>query len=98
MTLPISNIAPITVPALGTLPGVASQPGEFQKVLQGTIGTLESLHSDASNSVQKFLSGQNEELHTTALAIERSEMAFDLGLQVRNKVVSAYQEIMRMAL
>ncbi len=46
--------------------------------------------------MQKFLTGENEELHTTVLAAQKAEIAFDLGLQVRNKVVSAYQEIMRM--
>ena len=98
MSLPISNIVAIPVPSIASLTGAASQPGEFQKVLEGSINTLESLHNDAADSAQKFLSGENEELHTTTLAIQRSELAFDLGLQVRNKVVSAYQEVMRMAL
>jgi flagellar hook-basal body complex protein FliE len=35
-------------------------------------------------------------LHTTVLATQRAELSFDLFLQVRNKVVAAYQEIMRM--
>ena len=46
--------------------------------------------------VQKFLTGENEELHTTILATQKAELAFELGLQVRNKVVDAYQEIMKM--
>jgi len=74
----------------------AGKPGEFQSVLEGTIQKLESVNNDAADAVQKFLAGENEELHTTALAAEKAEITFDLGLQVRNKVVSAYQEIMRM--
>jgi flagellar hook-basal body complex protein FliE len=46
--------------------------------------------------VQQFLTGENEELHTTILATQKAELAFELGLQVRNKVVDAYQEIMKM--
>jgi flagellar hook-basal body complex protein FliE len=46
--------------------------------------------------VQKFLSGDTDELHTTILATQKAELAFQLGLQVRNKVVDAYQEIMKM--
>ena len=57
---------------------------------------MESLNSSAADSVQKFLSGDNEELHTTILATQKAELAFQLGLQVRNKVVDAYQEIMKM--
>jgi len=74
----------------------AGKPGEFQSVLEGTIQKLEASNHDAADAVQKFLTGENEELHTTVLAAQKAEIAFDLGLQVRNKVVSAYQEIMRM--
>jgi flagellar hook-basal body complex protein FliE len=74
----------------------AGKPGEFQSVLEGTIQKLEATNNDAADAVQKFLTGENEELHTTVLAAQKAEIAFDLGLQVRNKVVSAYQEIMRM--
>lgn len=97
MTAPISNVTPITLPQLTPLSG-AGQPGEFQKVLTGTINELETLNNNATDSVQKFLSGENEELHTTILATQKAGLAFDLGLQVRNKVVDAYQEIMKMQL
>lgn len=95
MTAPISSITPITLPQLPASSS-SGQPGEFQKVLTGTINELESLNNNAADSVQKFLSGENEELHTTILATQKASLAFDLGLQVRNKVVDAYQEIMKM--
>jgi flagellar hook-basal body complex protein FliE len=72
------------------------QTGEFQKILTGSIDKLESLNNDASNAVQKFLTGENEELHTAVLATQKASLAFELGLQVRNKVVDAYQEVMKM--
>jgi len=93
---PISNITPITLPQMAAATSSTGQPGEFQKVLTGAIGQLESLNNNAADSVQKFLSGENEELHTTILATQKAELAFQLGLQVRNKVVDAYQEIMKM--
>jgi flagellar hook-basal body complex protein FliE len=65
-------------------------------VLTGTISSLENLNNTAADSVQKFLSGENDELHTTILATQKAELAFELGLQVRNKVVDAYQEVMKM--
>jgi flagellar hook-basal body complex protein FliE len=95
VTFPISNIAPITLPQISPVSS-AGQSGEFQKVLAGTINQLESLNNNAADSVQKFLSGENEELHTTILATQKAELAFELGMQVRNKVVDAYQEIMKM--
>ena len=98
MTPPITNIHPISLPESMAPSGSAGSSGEFGKILESTIGSLESLNNDAGAAVQKFLTGENEDLHTTALATQRAEMAFELGLQVRNKVVSAYQEIMKMQL
>ncbi len=49
----------------------------------------------ATQAVQRFLSGDGQELHSAILAVQRADLTFELGLQVRNKVVSAYQEIMR---
>ncbi|MGP8243223.1 MAG: flagellar hook-basal body complex protein FliE [Bryobacteraceae bacterium] len=96
MTAPISNIAPIALPHAVASTAAAAQSGDFQNVLSSAIGSIESLQNSASDSVQKFLTGQNEELHTTVLATQKAELAFELGLQVRNKVVDAYQEIMKM--
>lgn len=97
--IPISNIAPISSGIAGIASAGASQAkNTFQQVLESTINTVDGLQKNAGDTVQKFLSGQNEDIHTTVLATQQAEMAFQLGLQVRNKVVSAYQEIMKMQL
>lgn len=93
---PISPISSIPNLAAVQPLGPASQPGAFQSVLNGAIQTIESANTDASTAVQKFLTGENEELHTAALAVQKANIEFDLGLQVRNKVVDAYQQIMQM--
>ena len=92
-------ILPISAPALPESirpAGQASPAGGFQEVFAGAIGQVESLGQDASRSVERFLSGDGEDIHTTVLATQRAELAFEMFQQVRNKVVSAYQEIMRM--
>lgn len=76
----------------------AAQPGVFQKLLENSIHRVESLRQDATTATTQFLAGNQEDLHTVALATQRAELAFDLFLQVRNKVVQAYQDIMRMQL
>lgn len=97
MPTPISAITTISAPGALKPPSFeAGKPGEFQKVLESTLQTLQSTQNDANQAVQSFLTGETEELHTTVLATQRAEIAFQLGLQVRNKVVQAYQEIMRM--
>jgi flagellar hook-basal body complex protein FliE len=90
----ITGIAPIAVPS--TQPAAAGKPGDFQSVLTGAINSVENAHQDANRAAERFLSGEGEELHSVILATQRAELQLELGLQVRNKVVEAYQEIMRM--
>lgn len=68
---------------------------DFGNVLQSAIHQVEASSSKASQSVQQFLSGETEDLHTVAMATQRAELQFELVQQMRNKVVQAYQEIMR---
>jgi flagellar hook-basal body complex protein FliE len=96
-------ITPISFPALAEPvspsvgpAGSAATGGTFQDALTSAIQTVENSGAEASASVQRFLNGEGEELHTTILATERASLEFDLFMQARNKVVSAYQEIMRM--
>jgi flagellar hook-basal body complex protein FliE len=98
MSSPITSISSIASLTPLQAPGITSQPGAFQSVLNGAIQTIESANTNATTAVQKFLSGENEELHTAALAVQQANLTFDLGLQVRNKVVDAYQQIMQMQL
>jgi flagellar hook-basal body complex protein FliE len=96
--LPVSNIAPIPIPDSLTPAGTTDSSNAFASILKNTIGSLQSAQNNADTAVQQFLTGESDDLHTTVLATQRADMAFELGLQVRNKVVSAYQEIMKMQL
>jgi flagellar hook-basal body complex protein FliE len=100
MPLPIS---PISIPAnIGNIgpaiqaPSETSTPGEFRGVLEGAIQKVEHTRAQAAQAVEGFLSGDGQELHTAILATQRADIAFELGLQIRNKVISAYQEVMRL--
>jgi flagellar hook-basal body complex protein FliE len=102
MSLPITPIRspaavlPLT-PVAGFNQASASQSGAgFGSVLSDAIGRVEQFQQNADTSIGKFLSGADEEVHKVALATEQASISFDLFLQVRNKVVSAYQEVMRM--
>ena len=75
----------------------ASSPAmDFGAMLSSAIGQVESANAAANTAVQGFLSGENQELHSTILATERAGLQFDMFMQVRNKVVAAYQEIMKL--
>ena len=96
MAAPISPISAPAIPELVQNPGRASRTGEFQQLLAGAIERVETSRSAAGEGVRQFISGESDELHGTVLAVQRAELSFELFLQVRNKVVQAYQEIMRM--
>lgn len=74
----------------------AAQGASFQSALQTAVGQVENSRNIADGAIQKFVSGQSQELHSTILATQNAELQFEMLMQVRNKVVSAYEEIMRM--
>ncbi|HVT91537.1 MAG TPA: flagellar hook-basal body complex protein FliE [Bryobacteraceae bacterium] len=100
MSVPIAPIHSVPAIATGLAPRAAgeSAAGTFQSLLTDAVSRVETLNHNAQDSVMKFLSGEGGEIHRVALNVQESQMAFEMFLQVRNKVVSAYQEIMRMQL
>ena len=96
MTAPILPVSGVSLPEAIRPAGQSQSGGAFQDVFTSAIQDVEAFGQNASSSVQRMLSGEGEEIHTTIMAAQRAELAFDMFLQVRNKVVSAYQEIMRM--
>jgi flagellar hook-basal body complex protein FliE len=96
MPAPILPISGIALPDSTRLSGVSHGRGGFQDVLANAIQSVEAFSQNASGSVERFLAGEGEELHSTILATQQAELSFELFQQVRNKVVTAYQEIMRM--
>src|SRR6266576_429064 len=95
MAFPISPIGSAPGPIAPFDPG-GKGSGGFGAVLQDAMHTVGEFHDNASKSVESFLSGEGDELHKTILATQRADLAMELFLQVRNKVVQAYQEVMRM--
>jgi flagellar hook-basal body complex protein FliE len=98
---PISPISvPISAPSLAeplVATSVAGPAGaSFQNVLHSAIQNVEASSASADAAVKNYLAGGPQELHSTILATQSAELDFEMFLQVRNKVVSAYEEIMRM--
>jgi flagellar hook-basal body complex protein FliE len=98
----ISSIAPpITPPApiqIDGAQGSSATTSAFGDLFNSAINQVESARSQADQSVDQFLSGEGDDLHSTILSVQRADLEFQLAMQVKNKVVSAYQEVMRMQL
>ena len=96
MSLSISPLGPasgIQAPRLDPRP---KNGGGFSSILQDAMGKVAELQDASAKSVESFLSGEGDDLHKTIMATQRADLAMELFLQVRNKVVQAYQEVMRM--
>ena len=70
----------------------------FQGMFTGAVNTVENFQAQAGKAIQDLLSGANEDVHTPVIAAQQANLSFDLFMQVRNKVVSAYQSLMGMQL
>jgi len=94
--IPVSSVIAPIAPAATPAVGPSGSGKEFQSVFANAVAQVESFQRNAQQSVDRFLSGEGEEIHSVALATQQAQISFDLFLQVRNKVVNAYQEVMRM--
>ncbi len=73
------------------------QPASFEQMLKQSLKDVDQLQIDADKTVQALATGQEQDIHNTMIAMEKADIAFRLLMQVRNKVISAYETIMRMA-
>jgi|SRR5271165_4931812 len=76
-------------------PGPSEGEG-FGKVLRNAIEQVEELQSSSDQQVSALLQGERGDVHNVMIAIEKADVAFQLMMQVRNKIVSAYQQVSQM--
>ena len=68
----------------------------FGGMLRSMMEQTATLDTKASDAVSGLLSGKGVEIHDAMIATQKADMAFELALQVRNKAVGAYQQMMGM--
>jgi flagellar hook-basal body complex protein FliE len=77
-------------------PRAKPEESEFTGTLRAAMDDLESVHAQAERKVSELLEGNGMDVHSAMIAVEKAELSFQLMMQVRNKIVQAYQEIARM--
>lgn len=75
--------------------GAAEIAGSFGQTLEKALSGLEQQEKAVHILNDKFITGQNVDVHTLMIASEKAQLGLQLTVQVRNKVIEAYQEIMR---
>ena len=76
----------------------SGQKGEagFGEILKEAISTVNELQKQSDQEIQKLMTGESQDLHTTIIAVQKADLSFQMMMQVRNKIVQAYQQIMGM--
>jgi flagellar hook-basal body complex protein FliE len=82
--------------APGAAPTSAPAGGGFGEVLEGLVSGVENRQAEARAVTRSVLLGENPQLHQSVVAMQEASVAFSLMVEVRNKVVESYQELMRM--
>lgn len=89
----------VSNPVAPEVPGVGSGESatrSFGEMLNKSLEDLNEMQLQADRAAKEMIAGRNKNIHETMLTMEKADMSFRLAMQVRNKVIDAYREIMRM--
>ena len=67
----------------------------FGEVLQASLDRVSQLQTAADQSVADLTTGRQSDIHSTMIAVEKAEIAFEMAMTIRNKLLTAYETIMR---
>jgi flagellar hook-basal body complex protein FliE len=67
----------------------------FGQTLSQAISDVNNLQTEAGKAVDSMVSGEGTDLHDVMIAVEKARTSFDLLMEIRNKTIDMYQEIMR---
>ena len=69
---------------------------DFKDSLREALSGVNSTQLDASGLVNRIVAGEEDDLHEVMISAEEASVAFELLMEIRNKILESYQEIMRM--
>ena len=88
--------SPLPMPPVNGQATSAERSKGFGDLLTGAIGEADKLHHEADQAVEALAAGRSADVHNTMIALQKADVSFQLLMQIRNKVVSAYETVMRM--
>ena len=81
---------------VATPASTSAEGGKFLETLQRSMDEVEGAQGDAQSQVAQLLNGKGVDLHSAMIAVEKADLSFQLMMQVRNKIVQAYQQVSNM--
>jgi flagellar hook-basal body complex protein FliE len=92
---PITSIGAVPIPPLPAAPvGPGATGGSsFQNMLVDSLKQVNSMQQDANRAVENLMTGGDVNPAEVLTAVQKADLAFRMMMQVRNKLVAAYQEV-----
>lgn len=95
--MPIEAIYSANIqPSAASTAGIPSISKNAQVSFCDLLERLSSYQDEADEAIDKLIAGEEVDLHEVMLSAERADIAFRVAMQLRNKLVQAYEEVMRM--
>ena len=69
---------------------------DFEETLKGFLTDVNKMQKNADTSIQKMIAGEVKDVHQVMLAVGEAKVAFNMMLEIRNKTMEAYQELIKM--
>lgn len=108
MTIPLTAVSGVVglnpAQALSLMPGSATSAvtpptaggSDFGSMLTNALSQLSGIENSTTNLVTRAAAGDNVDIHDVMIATQTESLAFNTAVQVRNKLVEAYQQVMQM--
>jgi len=93
---PIRPIAPVAEPGTGSAPAAPASGRDFKSYLLESLEKVNQLQQEADAGVQRLMTGQTDNMAEVFSASRKAEVAFDLLMEIRNKLIDAYNELKQM--
>ena len=90
------GISPLRDAARSRMSGTAEVAGDFKDTLHSYISDVDGLQDTAESALNDVATGRADNLHRVVVATSEAELSFRLMMKVRNKLVEAYNQVMRM--
>ena len=71
-------------------------PESFGDLLKRSLNEVNQLKLEADEAINNLAAGEQKDIHQTMIDMEKADVAFQLLMQIRNKIISAYETLMRM--
>jgi len=92
---PSSLLSQVSSETTSAASGTSSSTS-FGSVVKDAMQSLDKSQKGAEQEMARAVTGESPDLHRTIIALQTADLGFQFALQVRNKVIGAYEEIMRM--